>query len=258
MSSQFEGKVVVVTGGSRGIGRGIAKAFAEQGAQTVLLASNAANLDAAADLIAAAGAPRPAVFAADLRLESGCEDAFAFVQQRFGRCDILVNSAGATQRGDFLELSDSLWQDGFALKFFACVRLCRLFWPMLTAAHGRVINISGGASRTPDELFLIGGSVNSAMNNFSKGLSIRAKHEGVNVNAIVPGLTDTDRFRDRILARGGSVEVETAKVIKANDIPRLGLPEDTAALAVFLCSDAARHIQGTVIAVDGGQSKGLF
>ena len=262
MAGEYAGKVVVVAGGSRGIGRGIAAAFAAEGAQTVLAASSSANLDAAAAVIAPRAALRPDVCAADLRREDGCERVFRFVSERHGRCDILVNSAGATRAGAFLNLSEEAWQDGFALKFFGCVRLCLLFWPLLANAHGHVVNVIGGAARTPDPEFLIGGSVNAAMHNFTKGLAGLGKRDGVNVNAILPGMTETERvgqlFRQRAEAAGTSVDEVRAALIAKDGLARLGRPEDVAALALFLCSERARHIQGTAVAVDGGATPGLY
>jgi len=152
-AQSFAGKVIVVSGGSRGIGRGIAAAFAAQGAQSVLVSSSLEHLSAAADLIAASGALRPAIVATDLRCEPGCRVALDRVTEQYGRCDVLVNSAGATRAGAFLDMPDAMWQDGFALKFFGCVNLCRLFWPHLKTAQGHVVNIIGGAARTPDPGF---------------------------------------------------------------------------------------------------------
>jgi 3-oxoacyl-[acyl-carrier protein] reductase len=262
MASEFAGKVVVVSGGSRGIGRGIAAAFAAEGAQTVLAASSAANLDAAAAAIAAGAALRPEVCAADLRRPEGCEQLFRLVAERHGRCDVLVNSAGATRAGAFLSLAEDTWQDGFALKFFGCVRLCRLFWPLLAAARGHVVNVIGGAARTPDPEFLIGGSVNAAMHNFTKGLAGLGKVAGVNVNAILPGMTETERigqlFRQRAEAGGTSVDDVRSALLAKDGIARMGRPDDVAALALFLCTERARHIQGTAIAVDGGATPGLY
>lgn len=262
MGNEFADKVVVVSGGSRGIGRGIATAFAMEGAQVVLAALSPLNLEAAADVIASKAKARPDICPADLRREEGCEQVFRFVQQRHGRCDILVNSAGATRAGAFLNLSEESWQDGFALKFFGCVRLCRLFWPLLKAARGHVVNVIGGAARTPDPEFLIGGSVNAAMHNFTKGLSGLGKRDGVNVNAILPGMTETERveqlFRQRAEAAGTSIEQVRATLIAKDGLARLGRPEDIAALALFLCSERARHVQGTAIAVDGGATSGLY
>jgi NAD(P)-dependent dehydrogenase (short-subunit alcohol dehydrogenase family) len=262
MAQTFADRIVVVSGGSRGIGRGIAAAFAAHGARTVLAAQSRDNLAAAADAIARDAAHRPEICAADLRTEEGCASVHRFVSEKHGRCDILVNSAGATRAGAFLDLPDAVWQDGFALKFFGCVRLCRLFWPMLRTAHGQVVNVIGGAARTPDPEFLIGGSVNAAMHNFTKGLAGLGKRDGVNVNAILPGMTETERvgqlFEQRAKAAGTSVEEVRAQLIAKDGIARLGKPEDIAALALFLCSDEARHIQGTAIAVDGGATSGLY
>lgn len=258
MDAEFNGKVVVVTGGSRGIGRAIALAFAARGAQTVLAAMSADHLADAARAIAKTSAPEPMTVAGDLRTLAACENVYNRVREKCGRCDILVNSAGATKAGAFLDLADDLWADGFALKYFACVRMSRLFWPMLREAKGRIVNIIGGAARTPDANFLIGGSVNAAMANFSKGLSQLGKREGVNVNVIHPGMTETDRvmqlFAQRAAASGKTPEELRAQALKDG----MGQPNDVAALAVFLCSDKARHIQGTAIAVDGGATPGFY
>src|SRR5258708_5394571 len=154
MPGEFKGKIVVISGGSRGIGRGIASAFARDGAQTVLASSSEPNLAAAAKAVAAVG-PEPLTVAGDLRKLEGCEQVFKLVNERFHRCDVLVNNAGATRAGNFLELSDEIWLDGFALKFFGAVRLTRLFWPLLKAAQGHVVNIIGGGARPAERPVLV-------------------------------------------------------------------------------------------------------
>jgi NAD(P)-dependent dehydrogenase (short-subunit alcohol dehydrogenase family) len=261
MPGEFSNKVVVVTGGSRGIGKAIAASFAREGAQTVLAASSQANLDKAAQEIGNSG-PKPLTFAGDLKTLEACEALHAFVKEKTGRCDALINNAGATRSGNFLDMPDEAFHDGFALKYFACVRLSKLFWPMLKAAEGRVVNIIGGAARTPDALFLVGGSVNAAMANFSKGLSGLGKKDGVNVNVIHPGLTETDRvitlFAQRAQASGVSPDEIRKQTMEKDGLRRIGQPEDVAELALFLCSERARHIQGAAIGVDGGQTTGLF
>ncbi len=261
MAGQFQGKVAVITGGSRGIGRAVAVAFAREGAQTVIASSSEANLTAASKTIAQAGAA-PLAVTADLRTLEGCQQVLARVQERFKRCDVLVNSAGATKAGNFFDLPDDAWLDGYALKFFGCVRMCRLFWPMLREAQGHVVNIIGGAARSPGQDFLIGGSVNAAMGNFSKGLSQLGKKDGVNVNAIHPGVTQTERLEQllemRSKASGKTVEQLRAEATAKDGLRRLGQPEDIAALTLFLCSESARHIQGTAIAVDGGSTVGYY
>jgi 3-oxoacyl-[acyl-carrier protein] reductase len=262
MAGEFQGKIVVVSGGSRGIGRAIALAFASAGAQTVLASSSADNLAQAAKAITAAGGAEPLTVAGDLRTREACEEVFARVNERFKKCDVLINNAGATRAGAFLDMPDDAWLDGFALKFFGGVRLTRLFWPLLKAAQGHVVNIIGGAARTPDAEFLIGGSVNSAMSNFTKGLARMGIRDGVNVNAIHPGATATERteqlLRQRAEAQGKSADELRAAALSKSGINRMAKPEEIAALALFLCSERARQIQGTAIAVDGGATPGLY
>jgi 3-oxoacyl-[acyl-carrier protein] reductase len=261
MAGEFAGKVVVVSGGSRGIGRGIALAFAREGAQTVIASSSAENLAAAAKSIAAAGL-EPLTVTGDLRELAGCEQVLSGVKDRFGRCDILINNAGRTRAGNFLDLPDAAFLDGFALKYFAAVRLSRLFWPLLKAAQGHVLNIVGGAARSPDADFLIGGSVNAAVANFSKGLSRLGMRDGVNVNVIHPGNTATERQEEllaqRAAATGKTVDELRAAALAKSGIRRVGQVDDIAALALFLCSERARHIQGTATAVDGGATVGYY
>jgi 3-oxoacyl-[acyl-carrier protein] reductase len=262
MPKEFDGKVVVVSGGSRGIGRAIAVAFAREGAQTVLAAANEANLAEGAKAVAAAGGPAPMTIAGDLRTLAGCEQVFAKVNERFKRCDVLVNNAGATKGGKFLELLDDAWADGFALKFHAAVRFTKLFWPLLKAAHGNIVNIIGGAARTPGPDFLIGGAVNAAMGNFAKGLASIGNRDDVNINVIHPGQTQTDRveqlFAQFAKAQNKTVEQIRAEALTKSGLRRIGQPEDVAELALFLCSARARHIQGTAIAVDGGATLGYY
>ena len=262
MAKEFEGKVVVVSGGSRGIGRAIAVAFAREGATCVLAAANPATLAEGAKVVLAAGGPGPMTIAGDLRTLEGCEQVFAKVNERFKRCDVLVNNAGATRGGNFLDLPDAAWGDGFALKFFGAVRLTRLFWPLLKATHGNVVNIIGGAARTPGPEFLIGGAVNAAMGNFAKGLMALGNRDDVNVNVIHPGQTQTDRveqlFAQFAKAQNKTVEQVRAEALTKSGLRRIGQPEDVAELALFLCSARARHIHGTAIAVDGGGTPGYY
>jgi len=262
MPGEFAGKVAVITGGSRGIGREIAVDFAKAGAQTVIVSSSDANLAAAAKTIGAAGGPAPLAINADLRKLEGVQQVFNTVKDRFGRRDILVNSAGATKAGNFVDLPDEAWMDGYALKLFGCVRMCRAFWPMLKSANGFVVNIGGGAARSPGADFSIGASVNAAMGNFSKALSQQGKKDGVNVNVIHPGATETERFyqllEQRSKASGKPVDQLKQEATVKDGLRRLGKAEDISALTLFLCSEKARHIQGTAIAVDGGSTVGYY
>ncbi len=262
MSTDFKDKIVVVSGASRGIGFAIAAAFAREGAQTVIAAHSAENLAKASDAIVSAGGLKPLSIAGDLRTLEACTAVHRATDKAYGRCDVLVTSAGATKAGAFLKQPDEDWHDGFALKFYSCVRLCRLFWPMLKVSHGAVVNVIGTAARAPDPEFLVGGSVNASVANFTKGLSGLGKRDDIVVNAILPGLTETERvhtlFAQRAAATGSTPDDVRKAAIAKDGLARLGLPEDSAELALFLASPKARHIQGTSIAVDGGSTTGVY
>lgn len=262
MTGQLAGQIAVVTGGSKGIGRSIARALAEQGADCLLVARTESELAETAQQISTDTGSRIEICAIDLRTEPGCEEVLAAVKSAFGRVSILVNNAGDTKGGPFLKLDDAVWQAGFDLKFWSAVRLSRLLWPMLTDSKGTVVNIGGGFARTPSPDVLIGGAVNAALANFTKGLAGVGLQDDVSVNAVHPGPTLTDRMTDMFETRGAQAGITAdefkQRLIDNQGVRRLGEPEDVAALVTFLCSPQARHIQGVSIAVDGGGTQGLF
>jgi NAD(P)-dependent dehydrogenase (short-subunit alcohol dehydrogenase family) len=182
-----------------------------------------------------------------------------FTLREFGPPDIVVNNAGATKRGDFLELTEEDWADGFALKFFGAVRLTRAAWPHLEERRGSVLNISGVGGRMPGPYFTIGGSVNAALLSFTKAMADLGVRDGVQVNAINPGSIRTERFR-RLLAQQAAEqnippEHAERKIVEMNRVTRIGEPEDIAGLAAFVVSPEGRLLQGALIDMDAGATK---
>lgn len=255
------GKVAVVSGASKGIGRAIADRLAADGADVFLLARSGDALAAAAGEIEKAHGTAAGYRAVDLKTLQGCEQAAKAAQDRFGRVDILVNCAGDTKAGIFTEQPDEQWLDGFDLKFHGAVRLSRLFWPALKETKGTVVNVGGGAAYTPGPNFMVGGAVNSALAHFTKSLSKLGLKDDVNVNIVHPGMTVSDRMQ-MLLEQQSKNEGITIKEAKERNVTgagirRLGQPEDVANAVAFLCSPASRHIQGVQIAVDGGATGGM-
>ncbi|HEY0909054.1 MAG TPA: SDR family NAD(P)-dependent oxidoreductase, partial [Bradyrhizobium sp.] len=189
----LKGKTALVTGASKGIGLAIARRLAEEGMSVALAARSAERLEAIAQEISDLAGTALA-FPADLSQPSAPADFAAAAIARFGRIDLVVNNAGATRRGDFLELSEQDWAEGFSLKFIGAVRLVRAAWPHLVRQRGSIINIAGVGGRTGSAEFTIGGSVNAALLNFTKCLADRGVADGVRVNAINPGSIRTDRL----------------------------------------------------------------
>jgi len=258
--ASLTGKSAIVTGSSRGIGRAIAIRLAKEGAKTVLCARDVAALESAVAEIERAGGTATSI-ALDLRLPESPAQLADFAARRFGGIDIVINNDGATKRGGFLELSDDDWADGFALKFFGAVRLTRAAWPHLKASRGSVVNISGAGGRTPGAEFAIGGSVNAAMQSFTKAIAELGSDDGVQVNVINPGLIRTGRFQKRLDALAAEKETDLAtaerQLIAATKTTRIGEPEDIAALVAFIVGPEARFLQGSMIDIDGGATKTL-
>ena len=258
MEKRLKHKTAIVTGASRGIGRAIAFRLAAEGAQVVLCARDANLLEQAVKAIERGGA-RASSLAVDLREMDAAKRVVDFAISTYGRIDIIVNNAGATKRGEFLQLSDEDWADGFALKFFGAMRLTREAWPHLQKHAGSVLNISGVGGRMPGPQFAIGGSVNAALLSFTKAMADIGIRDGVQVNAINPGSIRTDRFRHMMetAAAQQGIDVETAerKLIESARTTRIGEPEDIAALVAFVVSHEGRFLQGALIDMDGGATK---
>jgi 3-oxoacyl-[acyl-carrier protein] reductase len=254
------GKTAVVTGASRGIGRAIALRLAKEGAQTVLSARDQTALEAAVREIKASGG-EAAFLPLDLRIPDAPRRLAEFAVQTFGNIDIVVNNAGATKRGEFEDLTEEEWADGFALKFFGAVRLTRAAWPQLKATSGSLINISGAGGRTPEAQFTIGGSVNAALISFTKAMAAAGIRDGVQVNVINPGTVRTERYQKRLVAFAREHGMDTAaaerEFVREHNTTRIGEPEDIAALVAFVARPEARFLHGAMIDMDGGATKTL-
>lgn len=260
MEFNLTGKVALVTGSSRGIGRNIAVTLAAEGCDVMVTGRDEDALKQVVAEIIKLGR-KAAHSIVDLSKKDAAEVLSAAISKNFGRLDVLVNNAGATKRGDFLTLTNDDWQDGFALKFFGHVYLSRVLWPMLQSSHGSIVFIAGTGARIPGQDFTIGSSVNSACIAFAKAIADRGKHEGVQVNSINPGHTVTERFDHQMevrMKRLGQDKVTVREEYRKElDITRFGLPEDIGNLVAFIVSSRGSWLHGATIDMDGGEVPGL-
>jgi 3-oxoacyl-[acyl-carrier protein] reductase len=256
MELGLKGKIALVTGSSRGIGRGVALALAAEGCDVMLTGRDQAALAEAAAGVGKAGR-RAATAVIDLREKDAPGKLIEQVKREFGGLDILVNNAGATKRGDFLALTDADWEDGYALKFFGHMRLARAAWPLLKERRGSLISIGGTGGRKPTAEFTIGSSVNAGVAAFTKCLADRGKTDGVQVNCIHPSVVETDRTGRRVKAEmertGKPAEEIRRGILREFGAIRFGTVEDVGNLVTFIVSSRATWLHGATIDLDGGE-----
>jgi gluconate 5-dehydrogenase len=248
------GKTALVTGGSRGLGLQIATALGEMGARVVLSARKQADLDAAVDHLSARGIAASAV-PADMASESGIASLAAAAVAQLGHIDILVNNAGATWAApaeDFpLEAWDKVMNLNVRSIFLLSQAVGRL--SMIPRRQGRIINvasIAGFAGNAPDSPMktLAYNTSKAALMNFTRTLAGEWGAYSITVNAIAPGYFPS-KMTKGLLEHAGE-----ENLVKSVPLHRLGDDEDLKGVAAFLASDAAKHVTGQVIAVDGGNS----
>jgi 3-oxoacyl-[acyl-carrier protein] reductase len=256
MELGLRGKVAMVTGGSRGIGKAIALGFAEEGCHLSICARAAAALEQAAEALTTHGVEVLTV-PADLTESDAAQRFVRATLDRFGRIDVLVNSVGGSRRGELEALSEQDWRDVYELNFFSTLRMARLVAPVMKRqGGGRIINIASIWGRESGGAMTYNAS-KAAVISLSKALAKELAPHGVLVNSVAPGST---------LFPGGSWDrrqreepIQIAQFIK-DELPlgRFGRPEEVAAVVVFLASERASLMTGACITVDGCQSRSLI
>jgi 3-oxoacyl-[acyl-carrier protein] reductase len=261
MEMALNGKVALITGANRGIGAAVAVELAKEGMHVCLIARDEAKLRETASRLGNTTQSQVQTISADLRDPAEPARVVAEAAARFGRIDLVVNNAGATKRADFFTLTEDDWQDGFALKFHGYVRMTRAAWPHLKTAKGSIVNIVGMGSRAGSAEFTIGGSVNVAILNFTKAMADIGINDGVRVNAINPGLIETDRFSRNVerVMRDRSLSADDARafLVSSHGTKRVGRPEEIGTLVAYMASPLADFMQGTIIDIDGGANRAL-
>ena len=254
MNLDLQDRIVIVTGGSKGIGFACAVAFAREGARVAIVSRDAANLHAA---LAKFPATRhvPVAIRADLTRAEEAER-MAADAERLGPIDVLVNSAGAARRYAPEDLDVQAWHAAMDAKFFSYVHpLDAVLKRMLARGRGAIVNIIGQGGKVANPVHLPGGAANAALMLATTGLAAAFASKGVRINGINPGATLTDRVAEGLAAEAKMTGLTAAELAARNQakIPlgRLGTPEEVARVALFLASDAASYVTGAIIPMDG-------
>lgn len=243
----LEGRSILVTGASQGLGRALSVGLARHGAQVVCVARNAKNLEETAELIRAQGGVA-AVHATDLRTQSGASSAVAAAIERFGQLDVLVNNAADDHNSPIEDLSFEVWRRVIELNLDSCYRLCRTAGPHLKQhGCGKVINMISilAAVGVRDNSAYI--AAKAGLLGFTRALALEWARQGVQVNAIGPGF-----FRTSMTRHLWEDEKASKWIVNRTPAGRWGEPNDLLGAAVFLSSSASDFVTGQALYVDGG------
>ena len=260
MELGLRGKTAIVTGGSLGIGRAIARELAQEGVSVVIIARDASRLQATASEISCETNSLCAPISADLTDSAQLEAALAEAQRMLGHIDILVNNAGATPMGRIGDTGDDVWMKSINLKLMGYMRCARILTPPMRARKwGRVINIIGRSGHQPRPNYITGSAVNASLLSFTLALAAECAPDNVLVTGVNPGPIATPRW-DTVVAQGAadmgrSAAQENAAAIATVALGRVGTAEECSGLVAFLCSDRAGFITGTNIDIDGGGTR---
>ena len=258
MDLELQGRHVLVTGGSRGIGLACAQAFLREGARVSIAGRSAEHLAQAALQLREHGAP-VACHRADLTDAVAARALVEAVEAQGGPVDVLVSSAGAAVRTPFAELDPGAWMAAMQAKFFACINVMDpLVKRMAARGQGAIVNVVGMGGKVPTRTHLAGGAANAALMLASAGLAAAYGPQGVRINAVNPSQTLTGRLAEGIAAEARLRQISEAEVLRqatANaPLGRLAAPQEIADVVLFLASPRAAYVSGAVLSVDGASS----
>ncbi len=241
--------VALVTGASSGIGAAIAISFADAGWEVMAAGRDEGRLEEVADV-----SDKIAIWSGELSESDECDELVADTIDEFGSIDCLVNSAGILLRGDALETSDDDWRDIMTINLDVPFYMSRAALPHLQKSQGSIVNLSSYWGLQAGQRAVAYCASKGALNMLTKAMAKDVASGGVRVNAICPGGVDTPMLATA--AEDAEQEVDEFLQERAEPSPngRIATPEDIATLVLFLASDAASHITGTAIPVDGGLS----
>lgn len=239
--------VVLVTGASSGIGAAIAIEFAEAGWSVMAAGRNEARLEEVADV-----SENISTWAGELEESEDCDELVADTVDEFGRLDCLVNAAGVLLRGNSEETSDDDWRDTLTINLDVPFYLSRAALPHLLQSAGSIVNIASYWGLKAGDRAVSYCASKGGLIMMTRAMALDHAADGMRINAICPGGVDTPMLVSETQAQDGDVDAFLASVAAGSPNGRIASPEDIAGLTLFLVSDAARHITGTAIPIDGG------
>ncbi len=252
MDLKLSGKRVLVTGGSKGIGKACAQLFGEEGCEVMIASRDAAALQLAADEIRAMNGAAVKFKAADLSRRGVAES----LAEWAGTLDVLVNNAGAIPGGDLLTVDEDTWRTAWDLKVFGYINLCRaVYRGMKTRHQGVIVNVLGVAGERLTASYIAGSTANAGLMAFTRALGGASHKDGIRVVGVSPGPVATDRliklFKQRAVSQFGD-ESRHTEFFKGMAFDRPATPEEIANTVAFVASERSSYTSGIYVTIDGG------
>lgn len=264
MDLGLKNKIVIVSGASQGLGFASALSFAREGAKVAMCSRKKDRIELAADKIKAE-VPGADVLAltADMTAALSIQQFVYQVIEKWGSIHVCITNTGGPPSIQFMEATDEIWQQSFNLTLMSAVRLSRAVIPAMQQQHwGRIIHICSASVKNPIPNLLMSNAIRSAVVAMSKTQSNELASDNILVNCLLPGWTDTERVTEIMGAKAKyqQISVEEAYTLRKNMIPlkRMGTPAEIADSVVFLASERASFITGTILTVDGGETRVPF
>ncbi len=258
MDLNLKGKVAIVGGASEGIGYGIARTLAAEGARVAIWARREKKLMPAAEAIAKETGGEVFPIQGDCRRYDDIKRVVAVTMEHFGQIDIVVNNDGAPPLGPIESFDDTAWEQAMERNFMYVVRMARETVPHMKERGGSILNIISRVAIQPRVNFALSTASWDAVIGYAKTLCLEIGKYGISVNTILSGLIETPRLH-KVVLTGNQEEAEAERKRRLAMIPigKIGVPEDIASLVALLVSERGRYINGTCIQVDGGSLAGL-
>lgn len=263
MDLEIKGRVALVTGASRGIGKAVAMSLAQAGVEVCLMSRNQENLAIAQQDIESGTGIKPMTMVADVSDAELAKVSVEKVVSELGGLDILVNNCEGPAMGTFLEQDADAWRRAYELNLYSVVNYSTLAAALMKENKwGRILNITSFLAKEPTSAMVLSATMRAGVSAFSKAISIELAEHGVTVNTICPSAVLTDRMVNltRVAAERESKTYDEILDNAKATIPagRFSTPEEIGDLAAFLASDRAAYITGVSHLIDGGLSKSYF